>query len=114
MRQPLTKQLLRRLNSLMINMLDVTITTHTDQPTEADRRYRVLVLLQRSDRPRYYTFHCPQCTMPVCEIVNSDVVALSDLVDMETMDVGTGTRCNGRFNGGHCRTWYYFTLGEGR
>ena len=84
-------------------MLEVKITTNP----EADRRYRVLVLLQRSDRPRYWTFHCPHCTNPLSEIVNSDVVAISDTFDMQNTSLSTnGLRCDGKF----CRWWYYFSL----
>lgn len=98
------------------------ITTVKLQPVipnltaEADRRYRMLVLLQRSDRRRYYTFHCPICTAPVGEIVNADVVAITDLIDMSNIDtIGAGLRCNGRYHGdqsGKCSTYYYFSLNE--
>lgn len=78
---------------------------------EQDRRYRTMVLLQRTDRPRYWTFHCPSCTMPLCEIVNAEVVALSDLFDMQNTSIAAnGVRCSGRTGNGRCGIWYYFTL----
>lgn len=78
---------------------------------EQDKRYRVLVLLQRSDRPRYYDFHCPQCQMKVCELSGSDVVAMQDVLDTSGLPL-VGVRCDGRFQGGYCRTYYYFSLND--
>lgn len=82
---------------------------------EPDRRYRVLVNLVRADRPKYWTFHCPHCQMKVCEISNSDVVGMGDLIDMSNSELGlVGTRCDGRspLGVGRCNYWYYFNLGE--
>lgn len=101
--------------------------------TEPDMRYRVWVALARTDRPTNFKFHCPICKMPVAEIINADVRALSDVMDMSNqVNVGLGTRCDGSYetdevctghfypdgtpcNGDHyrkkhCRTWYYFSL----
>ncbi len=87
--------------------------TVTPEP-EQDRRYRMLLILNRSDRPRYWTFHCIQCTMPVMEIVNAEVQAISDVVDMNNLDfIGNGTRCDGRYQNGKCGIWYYTTLNVG-
>ena len=87
----------------------VTATKATAPQGEPDRRYRVMVLLQRSDRPKYYTFHCPKCTQPVGDLVNAEIKAMSDLMDMNNVDnVGVGTRCDGY----KCRVWYYFTLSD--
>lgn len=79
--------------------------------TETDRRYRVLVHLKRLDRPQVWKFHCPRCTMPVCEIVNAEVTTLTDLID--TADSGnamSGIRCDGRFDGRKCAIWYYMDI----
>lgn len=85
--------------------------TITEIKVEADRKYRVMVLLQRSDRPRYWTFHCPSCTMPLCEMVNTEIVALSDLFDMQNVVMSAnGIRCSGRTGDGRCNIHYYFTL----
>lgn len=78
---------------------------------EQDRRYRCLVSLQRSDRPRYWTFHCPNCTMPITELVNAEVVAINDLIAMDKLtNLSVGYRCSGRTGNGRCNIWYYFNL----
>jgi uncharacterized protein with PIN domain len=75
---------------------------------EPDRRYRILVLLQRSDRPTHWVFKCPHCATDLVEVNNAVIEALSDLVSMETPDnVTIGMRCDGRY----CHYWYYFKLG---
>lgn len=80
-------------------------------PPEDDRKYRILVMLQRSDRPKYFLFHCQYCGRPVCELVNSEVYAVSDAMDMNNTDlVAVGIRCGGRLNGFACQTYYYFRL----
>jgi hypothetical protein len=90
--------------------MKITSTTIT---IEQDRRYRIRVMLNRSDRPRYFTWQCPQCTYPVCEIVNCDIVAVSDTMDMTNLsNAGPGVRCDGRYQGGRCNIWWYFSLGE--
>lgn len=73
-----------------------------------DRRYRILVLMNRTDRPRYYTFHCPFCSKPLAEITNSTVSSLSDIIDMNnTASYGVGVQCLSR----QCRDiWYYFNM----
>lgn len=76
---------------------------------ELDRRYRVLVVLARSDRPTHYTWHCPRCTMPVAELVNMEVRALSDIMDVTSHEL-IGVRCDGRTGHGRCNTWYYWSL----
>lgn len=77
---------------------------------EPDRRYRVMILLQRSDRPHYWTFACPHCKHDVAEIMNADVEAISDIVSMENANnIGIGIRCDGPY----CRYWYYFKLNGG-
>lgn len=86
-------------------MINVTVSI-------PDRRYRTLITLSRSDRERYWTFHCPRCATPVAEIVNADVVALSDLIDYTNLEnVGVGWRCHGTIGSGiRCDIWYYFNL----
>jgi hypothetical protein len=82
---------------------------------EQDRRYRVLITLQRSDRPRYWTFNCHNCNWKVCELSNTEVVAASDVMDMHNGElVMVGVRCDGRSPTGigRCNRWYYFMLGE--
>lgn len=78
---------------------------------EADRRYRILVLMNRSDRPRYYTFFCPFCSKPLAEITNSEVHSINDIIDMNnTASYGVGVQCLSR----QCRDiWYYFNMSAG-
>lgn len=86
-------------------MIEITVKT------EADRRYRCLVSLQRTDRPRYWTFHCPNCTMPLCEIVNAEVVDMRDLINFQNQDIiANGIRCDGRTGHGRCNIYFYFNL----
>lgn len=89
-------------------MLEINIS---HPQTEADRRYRILVLLARVDRPTHYKFHCPRCTMPVAELVNSEIIAMTDVMDMENPDLQTiGVRCDGRYHGSRCNMWFYYSL----
>lgn len=99
-------------------MLEVKISTLHDEP-EPDRRYRVMVLLNRSDRPTHYKFHCPRCTAWVAEIVNAQVVAMSDMVSFtESTNPMLGVQCDGRiFDGGDthltkCRIFYMFSMSD--
>lgn len=93
-------------------MSKVVYSFKLETESEPDRRYRMMVLLNRSDRPTHMKFHCPRCTMPVGEIINSEIVAITDAMDISNIDVvGAGVRCDGRYNGRRCNVWYYFTLG---
>lgn len=77
---------------------------------EPDRKYRMMVFLNRTDRPRYWTFHCPICGKPLTEIVNMEVVSINDVVDFARPEMyGTGNMCFSRY----CRVWYYFNLSAG-
>jgi hypothetical protein len=87
-------------------------TSHLEEP-EADRRYRVMVVLARGDRPETLKFHCPRCTMPVAELVNTQVIALSDAMEMDNGNLaGVGVRCDGRYQGRRCNVWYYMNLND--
>lgn len=89
----------------------IEIPAHLRITIEPDRRYRVLVTFGRSDRPRYWTFHCPNCQKPLCEIVNADIQTMTDVIDMSNLEnIGNGVRCDGRFQGRRCDIWYYFNL----
>jgi hypothetical protein len=91
----------------------MTGDTLQDAPLEDDRRYRVLVLLNRLDRPATLKFHCPRCTMPVAELVNGQVTAMSDAMAMDSGDLmAIGVRCDGRFQGRRCNVWYFYSLGS--
>lgn len=87
-----------------VSMTRVTITRKREEP---DKRYRILVLLQRSDRPTYWTFKCPHCGYDVQELQNIEVEAMSDLAGVGTSnDMLVGRRCGGPY----CKYWYYFKL----
>lgn len=82
---------------------------------EDDRRYRCMVLLNRTDRPTVFKWHCPRCTMPVVELVGVEYQAITDTMAMDSgQNSAIGVRCDGRFQGKGCRIWYYFSLGEAK
>lgn len=91
--------------------LRITKTVIQIQPlTEDDRRYRALVTLGRSDRPRLWTFHCPQCRRPLAELVNAEVISITDLFDMKDIkNISAGLRCDTR----NCHIYWYFNLNGG-
>lgn len=71
-----------------------------------DKRYRILVLLRRADRPKYWDFHCPYCKTKVVELAGDELYAIDDAVD--TGRKGTkGFLCPGAHRIG-CDKWYYF------
>ena len=63
--------------------------------------------LKKSDRIKYYDFHCFLCQMKVIEISGSEIRAFDDAADVY-VKITKGVRCPGRFRGGHCNAWYYF------
>lgn len=77
-------------------------------PSQIDPRYRILVMLQRSDRPNYWIFNCPHCMEGVFELTNVEIESMSDLVTVGTNpnDILIGARCDGPY----CRYYYYFKL----
>lgn len=81
---------------------------------EPDQRYRMLVNLVRTDRPNYWWWHCPNCQRKVGEIVNGQVLSVTDFMDMNNLDkIGVGLRCSGRTEfGRRCDFWYYFNVSE--
>lgn len=88
------------------------MTVDTQEP-EADRRYRVLVLLNRTDRPTNFKFICPRCGYKVAELMNAEVRALSDTQNIDNLDLQTvSVRCDGIHADGRCRIHYSFSLGK--
>jgi len=74
---------------------------------EQDRRYRTLVLLQRTDRPKYWTFHCMNCQQPIAELNGTDVYAMTDFYDPHNAsNASVGMRCPSPM----CKRWYFFQL----
>lgn len=80
-----------------------------------------------------WKFNCPRCKWAVAEMVNTELKAITDTMDFETM-IGAGLRCEGTYETNewckghfyrdgtpckedhyikdHCRIWYYFSLGD--
>ena len=82
---------------------------------EPDLRYRILVNLVRTDRPRYWKWHCPHCQFPLIELSNVMQASMTDIIDMNNMDKAlVGIRCGGRspIGRGRCDFWFYFNLAD--
>lgn len=78
---------------------------------EPDRRYRMMVLLARTNRPTNFKWHCPRCTKPLGELINVEPIAVTDVMDMTNPDmVAVGFRCDGRYDGERCNVYYYYSL----
>lgn len=75
---------------------------------EQDRKYRLLVSLVRSDRPKYYTFHCLFCQQPLVELNGREVVSITDFYNREdASNGGVGLRCPSVNCHGR---WYFFQM----
>lgn len=77
-----------------------------------DRRYRLMVTLVRSDRPRYWNFSCFNCSSKVCELANRDVLDISDFYDPQDVNnSGTLKHCKGTLPDGlPCPYSYFFNV----
>lgn len=75
-------------------------------PQVPDKRYRVLIMLRRADRPKYWDFHCPYCRAKVVEINNAEIYGIDDAVDVSSKRT-TGMLCPGQYKNG-CSIWFYF------
>lgn len=77
-----------------------------------DRRYRMLVSLIRSDRPKYWNFLCVNCSSKVVELQNYDVIGLDDFYDPQNPNnAGVGRHCKGTLpTGAPCQYSYFFKL----
>lgn len=91
-----------------MNKLEISFRTRKVEPVlEPDKRYRVLVQLIRSDRPRFWKFHCPHCKHPLVELQNKDIEVITDFYDPQNLNNGAvGIRCDGPY----CRYYFYFTV----
>lgn len=79
---------------------------------EPDRRYRILVNLQRADRPRYWNFLCNNCGAKVVELQNYEIVGANDFYDPQNLNNhAVGKHCKGTEpNGLPCKYSYFFNL----
>lgn len=80
-----------------------------------DKRYRCLVTLMRSDRPRYWVFKCmnDDCTGKIVEIQNMDVFTIDDFYDPQNINnTGIGKHCKGILasSGLPCNYSYFFNV----
>lgn len=77
-----------------------------------DRRYRCLVTLMRSDRPRYWNYLCSNCGSKVVELQNLDVYAIDDFYDPQNINnTGIGRHCKGTTSDGiACHYSYFFNV----
>ncbi len=75
-----------------------------------DRRYRLLVSLIRSDRPRYWNFICFNCGSKVVELQNLEVTSVDDFYDPQNLNnSGIGRNCKGTQSDGlPCPYTYFF------
>lgn len=80
--------------------------------TVPDKRYRVLVNLQRSDRPRYWNFLCMNCGSKLVELQGLEVLAISDFFDpSHVANAGIGKHCKGTLRDGlPCQYSYFFNV----
>lgn len=89
------------------------ITIRKAQP-EPDKRYRIMVTLIRSDRPRVWVFKCMSCGSKVCEIVNCEVYDVADFYDPENpSSAGTMKHCKGlqpQMTNVPCPYSYFFNM----
>lgn len=76
---------------------------------EPDRRYRILVTLIRSDRPRYWNFLCHNCGSKLVELQNLEVLTLDDFYDPQNINnSGIGRHCKGQMPSGQACPYSYF------
>lgn len=78
---------------------------------ERDKRYRLMVTLLRSDRPRYWNFLCHNCGSKLCELANREVYAITDFYDPQDINhSGIVKHCKGTIDGFACPYSYYFDV----
>lgn len=95
-----------------MNQLEITFRQKVVINQVPDNRYRILVSLIRSDRPRFWNFMCHNCGSKVAELLNQEVVGLDDFFDPQNpANHGIGRHCKGTMPDGlPCRYSYYFQL----
>lgn len=77
--------------------------------TVPDKRYRCLVTLIRSDRPRYWYYLCSNCGARVAQILNQEVYSTDDFFDPQNINnTAIGRDCKGELDGVPCNYTYLF------
>lgn len=91
-----------------MNSLEIAFVTRG----EPDRRYRILVSLMRSDRPRYWNWLCNNCGAKVVELQNYDIIDMTDFYDPQNLNnAAVGRHCKGTLPSGlACPYTYFFNL----
>ena len=94
-------------------MNELEITFYSAKNIARDRRYRCLVRLIRSDRPRNWNFMCMNCGSKIGELMNYEVIGIDDFYDPSNVaNHGVGRHCKGtQPNGQACPYSYFFNLG---
>lgn len=94
-----------------MNILEIQFR-HRLVKAVADKHYRVLISLIRSDRPRYWNFRCMNCGSNIVEIHGMEVVSAIDFFDPENINnAGIGRKCKGNMPDGlPCPYKYFFNV----
>jgi hypothetical protein len=97
-----------------MNQLEVIFFQGKPAPAPVrDKRYRVLVTLMRSDRPRFWTFLCMNCGSKIAELQNYEVTGVDDFYDPQNINnAGIGRHCKGTqpSDGLPCQYSYFFNV----
>lgn len=98
--------------SQLVNAVSITIRPVQTQ----DNRYRILVTLMRTDRPRYWNFLCHNCGSKVVELQSFEVYTLDDFYDPQNINnAAIGKNCPGNRASGKdlqkkCPYTYFFKV----
>lgn len=94
-----------------MNSLEIVFRTKHIK-LERDKRYKLMVSLMRTDRPRYWNFLCFNCGSKVCELANRDVDGITDFYDPQDLgNTGVIKHCKGTLPDGlPCPYSYFFNV----
>lgn len=97
---------------LLTRQVRLEIVNTRSKESSPDKRYRCLVTLIRSDRPRYWVFKCinGDCPGKIVEIQNMEVIGIDDFYDPQNIEnTGIGRNCKGTTSDGlPCPYSYFF------
>lgn len=97
------------MNSLQIAFITSRQVPKPQPVAVPDKRYRCLVTLIRTDRPRYWNFLCFNCGSKIVELQNLDVLSADDFYDPQNVNnSGIGRHCKGLIDGFPCQYSYFF------